>query len=89
MEARISKMLNNNFFSVCDLDAVVDMLEIPKAAEKLPTYKQLRALHCISYKEMVPALREAIPQLIVEHLRAGRAMREGRVAKSMTERIYE
>lgn len=64
--AALNKLFTSNYFSICTLDDVIDIVGARRAGEP---YKLLSALHCIHYANMEPELREQIPLLVNECLR--------------------
>lgn len=59
--AVIAKMMSNGTFYITDIDTILKMTGgVPPKRE----YDMLRALHCISFKDMSPALRLALPRLM-------------------------
>lgn len=61
----LNNMMAGNYFDICTIDKVADLLGIPRGGE---SYKTLSALHCIHYAKMPKELRDAIPELIEEVL---------------------
>lgn len=62
----ISALLENRYFSICQLDTCIELVGARKGCD---AYKLLHALHCIDYSKMAPDLRDSIPLLINEVLR--------------------
>lgn len=63
-QTALNKLFTERHFSICTLDAVIDA--IGKGNSNHPTYKQLRALHCIDYAEIPKSLRDQIPAMVNE-----------------------
>jgi hypothetical protein len=59
----LNNMLRKSFFSICEVRDAANLLGIPANGE---AYDTLKALHCVDYANMSPAVRQAIPQLISE-----------------------
>lgn len=59
----INRMMRRSYFSICPINDAGKILGISLECE---AYNTLRALHCIDFHEMSPAIRQAIPQLIAE-----------------------
>lgn len=62
--AAVNDMMRKSYFSICAIDRVAQVLEIN--VEHSPSYKALRALHCIDFGNMSPELRKSIPGMIKE-----------------------
>lgn len=52
---------DSSHFSICDFDKLMDLLGIIPPAE---TDKMLRTLHCVSWKDMEPAVRKWVGETI-------------------------
>lgn len=61
----LDQLFTNRFFDICELDSVLKIVGKRKGVE---AYNLLRALHCVHYDKMNPALRDRIPQLVNECL---------------------
>lgn len=59
----LNNMMRKSFFSICEVRDAANLLGIPVNGE---AYDTLKALHCVDYSAMSPAVRQAIPQLIAE-----------------------
>jgi hypothetical protein len=66
VQTALNSLFTENFFSICTLDKVMDIIG---ANDKTEAYKQLRALHCVHYNKMPPELREILPRLVNEALK--------------------
>lgn len=60
-QTAIRKMLEGSHFSICTVDAV---LEVTKGVPDATDYKTLRLLHCIHYRDMPAELRRELPELL-------------------------
>lgn len=65
IKAAVKKIFDTNYFSICDLDNVINLVGSRKQCE---AYSLLKALHCIDYQKMPQDLRDRIPMLINECL---------------------
>ncbi len=63
-QVAINKLFTDNYFSVCKLNDVMDMLGKGRRNSKI--YKQLHALHCVHYADMSEELRNQIPYMVNE-----------------------
>lgn len=61
----ISRLFTDSHFSVCKLD---DVIKLTGAQRDSEAYRLLRALHCVNWSDMDPALRERVPLLVREAL---------------------
>lgn len=61
----ISRLFTDSHFSVCRLDEVIKLTGAQRDSE---AYRLLRALHCVNWSDMEPALRERVPLLVREAL---------------------
>jgi hypothetical protein len=61
----IKSLFEKNYFDVCKLIDVMNMLHAKKGS---PAYTMLHALHCVDYASMDPELRVRIPHLVNECL---------------------
>lgn len=61
----INNMLASNYFDICTIDKVAELLNIQRGGE---SYRTLSTLHCIHYAKMPAELRSAIPSLIEDVL---------------------
>lgn len=68
----LNHMFAGIHFSICTIDNVAKVLGVVPQAD---TYAQLRALHCVHWSEMPPALRDRIPALIEQTLSGAPAFR--------------
>lgn len=59
----LDKLFTENYFSVCTLDTILQILNVPKNTD---AYKLLRALHCVDYGAMPKELRDTLPDLVRE-----------------------
>lgn len=59
----LNNMMRKSFFSICEVRDAANILGIPVHGE---AYNALKALHCVNYADMSPAVRQAIPHLIAE-----------------------
>jgi hypothetical protein len=59
------KLFEQRHFSICDVDTLMKLLGTNAHTS---AYTQLRALHCVNYADMPPALRQRIPHLVRECL---------------------
>lgn len=60
-EAALRKMVEGDYFDICTIDRMVEMLGIKPDAE---AYSILRTLHCVHYNKMGAELLSALPELI-------------------------
>jgi hypothetical protein len=67
LQTAITKLFNAKHFSICDIDAMLDVLDVSRNSE---AYALLRTLHCIDYTEMPSELKRQLPQLVNEALTA-------------------
>ncbi len=65
IKAAVLKLFDNNYFSICCLDTVIDLVGARKDGD---AYKLLRAMHCVDYSKMPNDLRARIPLLVNEVL---------------------
>ena len=96
VETKLKKLLGGRSFSICDLDEIGKLIgSHPRQHEN---YKYLHALHCVSYSDMSPTVREQLPSKVMECLRPGSLdfglmatalMREGSQATSIEDRYIE
>lgn len=61
----INRLFTERFFSICKLD---DVIALTGAQRDSDAYRLLRALHCVNWSDMDPALRERVPLLVREAL---------------------
>lgn len=61
------KLFDENHFSICTVRKIAEIIGAPQSG---PAWKMLDALHCINYADMPQDLRESIPHLVNECLRA-------------------
>ena len=59
----LNNMMRKSFFSICEVRDAANLLGIPMHGE---AYDTLKALHCVDYAQMSPAVRAAIPKLIAD-----------------------
>lgn len=65
--AAMKKMTQDGYFSICTIDNILRMTGgVPRASD----YDILRALHCISFRDMEPMLLRGLPFLIKRVLEA-------------------
>lgn len=60
--AALRNMLHDSYFSICTIDACAEALDVPVKGSN--SYRTLRALHCVHYREMPPELLRELPWLI-------------------------
>ena len=65
VEASLNKLLTEKHFSICTLDAVMEVMDLPRGSD---AHKLLRTLHCVDYRVMSKELRDTIPLLVREVL---------------------
>lgn len=65
-QAALNKLFDENHFSICKLNDVMDLLGKGRKNSKL--YKQLHALHCVHYSDMPDELKNQIPFMVNELL---------------------
>lgn len=58
----INNMLASNFFSICAVDRVADLLNVNPRG---PEYDILHSLHCVHFDKMTKRVRDSIPELIM------------------------
>lgn len=61
----IARLFTERYFSICKLDDVIALTGAQRGSE---AYRLLRALHCVDWADMDPALRERVPLLVREAL---------------------
>lgn len=66
VQTALNKLFNDEFFSICTLNKIIDLIEV---SDKSEAYKQLSALHCVHYKDMSKDLRQIFPRLVNEALK--------------------
>lgn len=60
-QTAISHMFSGGYFSICTVDTIATMFEIPTGGE---AYRILRTLHCVKFRDMPEDLQREIPGLI-------------------------
>ena len=66
VKLKLKRLLEKNFFDICDLDAVGKLLGAnPQGSE---SYQALRTVHCMDYNDMSSELRDDIPRMVMEAL---------------------
>jgi hypothetical protein len=65
VEASLQKLLTERHFSICTVDAIMEVMNVPRNSQ---AYKLLHTLHCMDYSSMTKELRETIPLLVREVL---------------------
>lgn len=64
----LNNMFKGNHFSICTIDSVCKVLSVvPNGA----IYNQLRALHCVDWKDMPRSLYQQIPDMIKQCISEG------------------
>lgn len=58
--------VKQSFFSICELDRVAHMLDVN--IERHPSYRHLRAAHCLHYADMTPHFVFELKRMTVEVL---------------------
>lgn len=66
MQTAVRNLFDQNYFSICDLDKIIEIVGARRSGE---AYKLLHALHCVNYAKMDPELRAKVPELVNECLR--------------------
>lgn len=66
----MKKLFDDKYFSICVVKDIADVIGVPKHG---PAWDMLSALHCIYYASMPIELRESIPHLVNECLKAKQA----------------
>lgn len=66
----MKKLFDSQHFSICVVKDIADLIGAPKRG---PAWDMLSALHCIDYASMPIELRESIPHLVNECLKAKQA----------------
>ena len=61
--AAMSKTLKNDYFDIC---TVRDVCDVIGARASGPAYDMLKALHCMKYAQMPASVRDEIPSLLNE-----------------------
>lgn len=64
--AAVKNLFETNYFSVCKLDNIIELVGARAGGE---AYQLLKTLHCIDYSKMQQALRDRLPLLVNECLR--------------------
>ncbi len=60
-QAALAHLFKSDHFSICAIDAIAKLLgRIPNS----DAYNTLLVLHCVSYRDMPPALRKELPRLV-------------------------
>lgn len=63
----LQRMLRvDNFFSVCTIDACMDVCQIPIPRERYAIY---RAAHCIHWNEMLPDFKQQLIAMVLDDFR--------------------
>jgi hypothetical protein len=65
-QTAVTQIFTKDWFDICKLDAVMDALS--KGSKSHPSYKLLRALHCVHYRDMPKDLIDQLPQFVNEIL---------------------
>ena len=55
---------NSKWFSVCDVDKVMDFFGIKFNESTKEIYEKLRCLHCVHYENIPPNIVERIPDMV-------------------------
>ena len=66
-QAALAKMLASDYFDICTIDRVTEMMGIKPDRE---AYGILRTLHCVHYNQMPRQLLEGVPELIMRVLQS-------------------
>lgn len=62
----MAKLFTKGHFDICIVRDVMEITSLGRQSH--PNFKLLHALHCVSYNEMPPELRNKIPQMVNELL---------------------
>lgn len=63
-QTALNNLFTKAYFDICTLNSVIEA--IGKGNKEHPSYKQLKALHCVDYGSMPKDLRDQIPYLVNE-----------------------
>lgn len=61
IEAALNKMFKGSHFSICTIETVLELLNIPRGGRD---YERLRAIHCVYYADMSEELKQTMMTLI-------------------------
>lgn len=64
-QTALKGMIKEGYINICTIDKIGSLLDLPLGGD---AYNTLHTLHCISFSEMPPELKEKIPSLIEECL---------------------
>lgn len=62
----LDHLFKSNYFDICKVRQLTEILQVSQRSE---AFALLHSLHCVSYADMKPALRNQIPHLVNEALR--------------------
>ena len=61
IRVKLKTMMAGGHLSICVVD---ELLKLTGGIPDARTYNRLRALHCVNFKDMTPALRIEIPRML-------------------------
>lgn len=83
IQASIDKLFNRSrVFSICDLEQIGELIGVN--VQQHPDYKFLRALHCVAWADMSPAVRAELPLRCMQVLRPIVGLDAARFAYALT-----